>query len=192
MTRPRLLWTLLILFGSIGSLQSACGQTDQHLQTAEVRDGQHDFDFNLGTWKTHIRTLRPTGGDMAWVEFNGTVAVQKVWDGRAQLEEIEATGPGGAHFEGLTLFLYDPKAHQWSESFSNSSEGTIRTPMIGAFHNGQGEFYSQQMYQGKVVLFRQVWSEIAPDSHHLEQSFSEDGGKTWKPNFIAELTRLKE
>ena len=24
----------------------------------QVRDGQHDFDFNLGTWKTHIRRLQ--------------------------------------------------------------------------------------------------------------------------------------
>jgi hypothetical protein len=74
------------------------------------RDGQHDFDFNIGTWKTHIRRrLHPLTGSDDWVELDGTVTVRKFWDGRAQLEEIEADGSTG-HFEGLTLFLYNPEA----------------------------------------------------------------------------------
>jgi hypothetical protein len=77
------------------------------------RDGQHDFDFNLGTWKTHIRRLlHPLSGSDEWVGLDGTVTVRKVWGGHAQLEEIEADRPTG-HFEGLTLFLYNPEAHQW-------------------------------------------------------------------------------
>jgi hypothetical protein len=77
-----------------------------------VRDGQHDFDFNFGVWTTHIRRLRePFTGSTDYVEMHGTVTVRKVWDGRAQLEELEVDGPAG-HWQGLTLFLYDPKAHQ--------------------------------------------------------------------------------
>jgi len=80
--------------------------------SSELRDGQDDFDFNIGTWKTHIRRLqhRLTGSN-DWVDLNGTVRVRKVWSGRAQLEEIEADGSSG-HFEGLTLFLYNPQAHR--------------------------------------------------------------------------------
>jgi len=36
---------------------------------------------------------------------------------------------------------------------------------------------------------RAVWSEIRPDSHRFEQSFSAEGGKTWEVNFIGEVTR---
>ena len=72
---------------------------------AAPRDGQHDFDFNLGTWKTHIRRLlHPLAGSNDWVDLDGTVIVRKFWDGHAQLEEIEADG-STAHFEGLTLFF---------------------------------------------------------------------------------------
>jgi hypothetical protein len=68
--------------------------------------------------KTHIkRLLHPLSGSTESIELNGTVTVRKVWDGRAQLEEIE------------------------------------------------------------------------PDSHHFEESYSADGGKTWAPAFIANLTR---
>jgi hypothetical protein len=160
-------------------------------QQAGPHDGQHDFDFNLGTWHTHIKRLQhPLTGSNSWVEMEGTVVVRKVWDGRAELEEIEADGAGG-HFEGLTLFLYNPEAHQWSQIFSNSKDGTTSQPAIGEFKNGRGEFYDQEPYNGRTILVRVVWSDITPDSHRFEQSFSDDGGKTWEPNFVATLTRAK-
>jgi hypothetical protein len=160
-------------------------------QTAAPRDGQHDFDFNLGTWKTQISRLQhPLTGSTTWVQLQGTVVIQKVWDGRAQFEEIEADGPN-IHFEGLTLFLYNPQSHQWSLNFSNSSDGTMSTPSVGEFKNGRGEFFDQETFNGRTILVRMIWSDITPDSHRVEQSFSDDGGKTWEPNFTAVLTREK-
>ncbi len=168
--------------------QAATQQDSQH---NGPRDGQHDFDFNLGTWHTHIKRLQhPLAGSAAWTEMQGTVVVKKVWDGRAQLEEIEADGAAG-HFEGLTLFLYNPEAHQWSQVFAKSTDGTLAQPAIGEFRNGRGEFYDQEAYNGRAILVRIVWSDITPDSHRFEQSFSDDGGKTWEPNFVATLTRAK-
>jgi hypothetical protein len=158
---------------------------------SRTRDAQHDFDFNIGTWNTHIKRLQhPLTGSNTWVELNGTVVVRPVWDGRAQFEEIEADGPTG-HFEGLTLFLYNPQSHQWSQHFATSSEGTLAVPAIGEFKNGRGEFYDQEPFKGRTILVRIVWADITPNSHHFEQSFSDDGGKTWEPNFIATLTREK-
>src|ERR1700730_3912431 len=38
-------------------------------QTLKERDGQHDFDFEIGTWKTHLsRLLHPLTGSTTWVE----------------------------------------------------------------------------------------------------------------------------
>jgi hypothetical protein len=160
-------------------------------QADTLREGQHDFDFNFGAWHTHIRRLQhPLTGSTSWVELNGTVTVRKVWDGRAQLEEIEADGSTG-HFEGTTLFLYNPQAHQWSQTFANSSSGTLGQPSIGEFKNGRGEFFSQETFNGRAILVRGVWSDITPESHRYEQSFSDDGGKTWEPNFVAALTPVR-
>jgi hypothetical protein len=156
-----------------------------------ARDGQHDFDFNIGTWKTHIkRILDPFSGGSHFVELNGTVTVRKVWDGRAQLEEIEADGPNG-HWQGMTLFLYNPEAHQWNQTFANSSSGVLNPPLIGEFKEGRGELFASDTYKDRTILVRGVWSSIQPNSHHFEESYSDDGGKTWAPAFIAELTRLK-
>lgn len=191
-------WTAgrVLLFSLlVGGLLSSCtrahavAQAPEPPQSSKLRDGQHDFDFNIGTWKTHIRRLlHPLTGSNDWVDLNGTVHVRKVWNGRAQLEEIEADGSTG-HFEGLTLFLYNPRAHQWGQYFANSSEGVLNQPGIGEFKNGRGEFLDQESFNGRTILVRFVWSDINPDSHHVEQSFSEDDGRTWEPNFVATLTR---
>lgn len=154
-------------------------------------DGSHDFDFNLGTWHTHIRRLkRPLSGHADWVEMRGTVTVNPIWGGKAQVEEIEADGPGG-RFEGMTVFLYDPDARQWRQYFANSGDGVLETPSVGRFARGRGEFYSQELYEGRSVLVRGVWTDIARDAHRYEQAYSEDGGRTWKANFIADLTRVR-
>jgi hypothetical protein len=177
----------LILIGTLA--QPAAAAAQEPPASSEQRDGQHDFDFNIGTWKTHIRRLlHPLSGSNDWVELNGTVRVRKVWNGRAQLEEIEADGSTG-HFEGLTLFLYNPRAHQWSQNFANSAVGVLDQPAIGEFKNGRGEFFDQESFNGRAILVRFVWSDITPDSHHVEQSFSDNGGRTWEPNFVATLTR---
>jgi hypothetical protein len=106
------------------------------------------------------------------------------------VEEVEA-GNATGHFKGMTLFLYNPDSHQWSQTFANSSDGILTHSLFGSFKNGRGEFYDQEDFEGKMILVRFVWSDITPDSHRVEQAFSVDGGKTWEPNFIATLTRAK-
>jgi hypothetical protein len=85
------------------------------------RDGQRDFDFDIGTWTTHLSRLRhPLSGSTTWVEFEGTTVVRKVWNGRANLAELEADSPDG-RLQVLSLRLYDPQARQWSLNVANAS-----------------------------------------------------------------------
>mgnify|MGYP003575362783 FL=1 len=154
------------------------------------RVGQHDFDFEIGTWKTHVRRrLRPLTGSTTWVEMNGTSVVTKVWNGRANLVELEAETPNG-HFTGLSLRLYNPETRQWSLNFSNASDGVMTTPTIGEFKDGRGEFYSQETLNGRAIFVRFVISDITANSCKFEQAFSADGGKTWEVNWIATDTRV--
>jgi hypothetical protein len=159
---------------------------------AAMRDGSHDFDFEIGTWKTHLEVLQhPLTGSTKWVELNGISVVRKVWNGRANLVELEVDGPNG-HIEGLSLRLYDPVAHQWSLNFANAKAGSLSVPTIGEFRNGRGEFYDREPVNGRMILVRNVWSDIKPNSCHFEQAFSDDGGKTWETNWIADDTRVGE
>lgn len=154
-----------------------------------VRDGAHDFDFDLGVWQTHItRRLHPLTGSEETIQLSGTVTVRKVWGGRAQLEEIEADGPKG-HWEGATLFLYNPEGRQWSMNFANSAYGTLATPMIGTFANGRGELIGQDTLDGRAILVRAVWSDFTATSHTYQEFYSADGGHTWALAFTAKKTK---
>jgi hypothetical protein len=156
------------------------------------RDGQHDFDFEIGTWKTQVRRrLRPLTGSTSWVEMNGITTVRKVWNGKGNLVELVADTPNG-RFEGASLRLYNPQTRQWSLNFASSSDGTLAPPTIGEFKDGRGEFYSQETLNGRAIFVRFIISDITPDSCRFEQAFSDDGGKTWEVNWIATDTRVKE
>ena len=162
------------------------------LHGSALRDGQRDFDFEIGTWKTHISRLEhPLTGSKAWVEYEGTSIVRKVWNGRANIVELEVDGPAG-HIEGLSLRLYNPQSHQWSLNFANSSVGSLSVPTVGEFRNGRGEFFDQETFNGRTILVRNVFSDITPKSCHFEQAFSDDGGKNWETNWIATDTRVPD
>ena len=156
------------------------------------RDGQHDFDFEIGSWKTHLKRLvHPLAGSKNWVEYDGTTVVRKIWNGRANLVELEADGPAG-HFEGLSLRLYNPQSHQWSLNFAGSAGGTLGAPSIGEFIGGRGEFLDQETFNGRSILVRFVITPLGPDSCRFEQAFSDDFGRSWEINWIATDTRLME
>lgn len=161
-------------------------------QVVERRDGQRDFDFEIRTWNTKLsRRLKPLTGSSTWVEYTGTSAVRKVWDGRANLVELDVTGPSG-RIEGLSLRLYNPESRQWNLNFSNSAGGTLSPPVVGEFKNGRGEFYGQEFLDGRLIFVRFVISDITPASCRFEQAFSDDGGKTWEVNWIAVDTRVSD
>jgi hypothetical protein len=189
----------LLVYGMVvvmGSLQARAQQNSDESktgrqQTLTERDGQHDFDFEIGTWKTLLRRLvHPLTGSSTWVEYEGTTVVRKVWNGRANLVELVADGAAG-HFEGLNLRLYNPESHQWNLNFANGNGGGISQPTIGEFKNGRGEFYDQEALNGRAIFVRFVISDITPNSCRFEQAFSDDGGKTWEVNWIATDTRVK-
>lgn len=195
MSTYRLFRTALLLSGLAIASQPLSGRAQQaetSPQPSAVRDGQHDFDWEIGTWKTHLkRRLRPLTGSSEWVEYEGTSIVRKIWNGRANLVELDVQGPAG-RIEGASWRLYNPESRQWSLNFSNARTGTLSPPTIGEFKDGRGEFHSAETLDGRAILVRFVISGITADSAHFEQSFSDDGGRTWETNWIADDTRVKE
>ncbi len=188
----------LILFGLIVVLNArfAFGQAKSTTSKAEEtkatkpQEGQRDFDFEIGSWKTHLkRRIRPLTGSNTWVEYNGMTIVRKVWNGNANLVELDVSGPVG-RIEGLSLRLYNPDSRQWSLNFSNSATGTLSPPSIGEFKNGRGEFYGQESLSGRAIFVRFVIECTDVNTCRFEQAFSDDGGKSWEVNWIAIDSRI--
>ena len=192
----------VLVFGLIGALlvfftarvRAQNGTVGTQQGVSDKRDGQHDFDPLVGTWKFHLKRLKQRlVGSTEWVDLAGTTVCRKVLDGRAEVEEVNVESTDKqTHIQGLALRLYNPVAHQWSIYWVNGADGIMeQNPMVGEFNNGRGEFYNQQVYEGRAIYARFIWSGINTNSPHFEQAFSADGGKTWETNWITDQTREK-
>jgi hypothetical protein len=149
----------------------------------------HDFDFELGTWKTHVsRLAHPLSGSREWVELDGTSVVRNIMDGSANLVELDIAGPSG-RIAGVSLRLYNPDTRQWSLNYANFRSGTLSAPVTGRIANGRGEFFGSDAIDGKPVFVRFVIACASADTCRFEQAFSPDGGKSWEVNWIATDTR---
>jgi hypothetical protein len=154
-------------------------------------DGQHDFDWEIGTWKTDLRRLaKPPSGSNEWVEYTGTSVIRKVLDGRENLVELRVKGPAG-QIEGVSVRLYNPQTKQWSLNFASARNGVMTQPVYGGFRNGRGEFFGQDSLDGRAIFVRFVISKVTDASWRFEQAYSDDGGRTWETNWIAVDSRVK-
>jgi hypothetical protein len=159
----------------------------------QPHDGQHDFDFLVGSWNIHLkRLLHPLTGSQEWAEFDGTLVCRHIWDGRAEVEEFKVDSPGqNIHIDGLAVRLYNPASHQWTIYWANAKNGVFDSaPQTGEFRDGRGEFYGQDTFNGRMVYVRFVWTNTNTAAPHFEQSYSVDGGRTWEANWITEQRRV--
>ena len=184
------LLTVALLVTCLGTVRAATPAA-----TGTPHDGQHDFDYLIGSWNIHLKKLlHPLTGSNEWVEFDGTVVCRTVWNGNAEVEEFFVDSPAKhIHIQGLATRLYNTKTGQWSIYWANRDNGFIDpAPQVGQFKDGRGEFYGQDTINGRVIYIRFVWTNTTTPRPHFEQSYSTDGGKTWEVNWITEQTRMPE
>jgi len=134
--------------------------------------------------------LKPLTGSNQWVNLTGTGECTPLWGGRAQLDTLEVDGSSG-HIEGLTLRLYNPNTQEWRLYWANSKDGLVVVPQIGRFKAGHGEFYAQDTLDDRSILIKYDWTALRSNSPHFEQSFSNDGGRSWEVNWITDQSRVK-
>lgn len=157
-----------------------------------MTDHAHDFDFLVGKWKVHHWRLKERlAGNHEWVEFDGTSRFWKTLDGRGNSDDNFIDLPGGAYY-GMSIRDYDPKTETWAIWWLDArNPHKIEPPVIGNFENGVGTFLGDDIFNGKPIKVRFIWSRITRNSAHWEQAFSPDGGKTWETNWRNDFTRVE-
>ncbi|MFF4399028.1 hypothetical protein [Streptomyces sp. NPDC001480] len=147
----------------------------------------HDFDFFHGEWTVrHRRRTDFLDPESSWEEFPGTNHCRPLFDGAANIDEIDMPHLG---CKGLTLRLFDQESRQWSLNWSSSRSGKVFPPVVGRFAGDRGEFHGDDTHDGKDVRVRYVWSGVSPAAARWEQAFSVDGGEIWLTNWVMEFTR---
>jgi len=152
-------------------------------------DGRNDFDFLTGNWKVHHKLLKGRlKGSTEWDEFEGTCVDKKILNGLGNFDEVVMHTKTGT-FNAVAMRLFDINSHEWSIYWAAGTSGMLDVPMIGGFKDSVGEFYAQEVFEGRHIYSRFIWSKITATSCQWEQAFSEDGGKTWEMNWIMEHKR---
>lgn len=149
-----------------------------------------DFDFLVGCWRVRHRRLKERlVGDTRWEEFGGSSEQRMLLDGRGNVDDCVVELPAGA-YRAVTLRSFDPESRQWAIWWLDGrSPHQIDVPMIGGFSGGVGTFYADELFKGRPIRVRFLWSGITPDACRWEQAFSADEGRTWEINWVMEFSR---
>ncbi len=115
-------------------------------------DGRNDFDFLIGTWKVHHRTLKKRlSGSTEWMEFEGDMVSRKILNGLGNMDENLIHAPTGP-VHAVAFRLFNPESKEWSIYWSTDQTGILDVPVIGGFQDGRGEFYSQEVFRRPAHL----------------------------------------
>ena len=76
--------------------------------------------------------MHPLSGSPTWAQYDGTTVVRKIWNGKANLVELEVDGTQG-HLELMSLRLYNPESSNGVSMSPAADSGASGAPTIGAF-----------------------------------------------------------
>ena len=157
-------------------------------------DGRHDFDFLFGDWRIVNRKLEdPLAEESAsWLQFEATAESRPILGGLGNFDLYTAPHfPGRGNFQGFALRLFDPNEGSWRIWWaSTAGNGQLDTPVVGRFADGVGRFECEDTIGARALRVRFEWTDIGSSSARWEQAFSFDGGLSFVPNWIMELTRI--
>jgi len=150
-----------------------------------------DFDFWHGRWVVRNRRLRHRlAGSDAWETFGARVTARPVLDGFGNEDEFQTEHDGG--FVGMSFRFFDPTTRRWSIYWADSRRpGSLDPPVVGGFEGDEGLFEGDDTFHGRPIRVRFTWSEITTPTPRWEQAFSDDGGGTWKTNWIMDFERAE-
>ncbi|GGA41012.1 hypothetical protein [Dyella nitratireducens] len=185
--------TLVVVATIATGLPARASQDEPKPQQTPNLSGVHDFDFFIGSWRTHSRRLKyRLVGSHDWEEFDGTIRSFSLMGGLANVDDTEFDTPEGI-YRGVAPRAYDPKTGLWAIWWidGRNPHGALDPPVKGRFVHGIGTFYASDTLRGKPIKVRFTWSQITPNTAHWEQAYSGDDGRTWETNWIQDVRRVK-
>ena len=158
-----------------------------HVAGARLPTAQ-DFDFFMGRWTVHNRRLteRLAGSD-EWEEFESTSVAHQILGGLGNEDEFRTRHAGG--FIGMSFRFFDPARRRWSIYWADSCRpGELDPPVFGTFAEGIGVFEGEDVFEGRPIKVRFIWSGTRTRTPRWEQAFSADDGETWETNWIMDFS----
>ena len=182
------------LKGAIAMNTAAAAPGTQSAEQARTQDHARDFDFLIGKkWKIHNKRLKDRlKGSNEWIEFEATSPrSRQILNGMGNEDEYHTDF--WPNFVGMSFRFYSPSTQTWSIYWADSRRGLniLEPPVLGRFDGSRGVFEGNDVFEGKPIIVRYIWSRADTPSPRWEQAFSEDGGKTWETNWVMDFTRVE-
>ena len=187
-------FALALLVGVASFAVSLSMNREQQLEAKSRTTGispEHDFDFLIGSWRVQHRKLKHRlAHSSEWDIFSGTCEARAVLGGQGDVDDNVLKDPTGT-YRALTLRAFDTQTRKWSIWWVDSRHPyPLDPPVVGAFRDGVGTFFSNDTFNKKPIVVRYIWSDITANSAKWQQAFSDDGGKTWETNWVMEFRRV--
>ena len=149
-----------------------------------------DFDFAIGSWNVAHRKLKERLANCReWIEFGGTSETSKVLGGHGNVEDNVLELPE-ATCRAVALRSFNPLQKTWAIWWLDErTPSSIDTPVVGAFSDGVGLFYADEVFNGMPIRIRFTWTKVTENALRWEQAFSADAGYTWETNWTMNFAR---
>ena len=156
----------------------------------DQRADAHGFDFLFGSWR--IENRRRTGllaETTEWETFTAHGTCRPILGGIGNIEDFRPDWPARPGFEGGAVRIYDPEREEWSIHWFDNVRCAVFPPMVGRFQDGVGEFFGDDVADGRPVRVRFRWSPVSDSRAEWEQAISTDGGESWDTDWTMSFSR---
>lgn len=191
---------LILLMTPYAHSKDTQGNADlQSGQAADrLHDGRDDFDFAMGSWAiTNQRLMHRLANSNEWETFDAHLHVQRLPGKIGNFDEwvAEKWRPG---FVGMALRVFNPTTNLWSiywltnvDGGLDGKSGQLTPPVVGKFQGDVGVFEGPDLFEGKPIRVRFVWTHLDADHAKWEQAFSADDGHTWEINWKMDMRKIE-
>lgn len=141
----------------------------------ESNSEAQQFDFWCGEW------------DLKWDEGGGTNSITKILDDNVILEQFDGT-PSMA-LKGMSMSSYNVALGKWQQTWVDNQGGYL--DFVGQFEDGKMTLHKQHEVDGKQIMLRMVFYNIAENELDWNWEKSEDDGQSWELQWHIHYTRRK-
>lgn len=126
------------------------------------------FDFWLGEW------------DVTWEGGAGTNSVTRILDDAVIQERFTGfpASPGEQPLLGLSLSVYDAGLGKWRQTWVDNTGAYM--DFVGGYADGKLTLATERMVDGRPIISRMVFYNIAADALDWDWERSGDCGQSWR------------
>lgn len=136
----------------------------------------------------HRRLRERLVGCTEWEAFAGTCELRSILGGLGNVDDNVLELPAGT-YQAATLRVFNPSTRLWSIWWIDGRNPAVGQPVQGQFKDGVGTLYGDDVFNGRPLRVRFVWSAVTARSARWEQAFSADNGTTWEDDWAMTFER---